>query len=318
MRRRHFLRTSLVFPWLPLALAACGRSSPISVGLHPWPGYDSLLLARHFGWLGQEVQLSERSNAGESIAGLQAGQLQAACLTLDEVLAVRASGMPLTVLLVMNESVGADVVLAQPGIRHPSELKGKRLAVELSAVGALVLQKLLIEAGLSQGDLELVDAPPDKHFALWQAGELDAAITYPPFSSLLKRNGAEVLFDSRQFPNTIFDVLAVRQDRMADHDRELRVLTQAHFRAIKHLRLNREDAMRRIAAWRQLSYDEAQASFGGLNLPDLNAHRRLLKPDSKLMTAARNLNDLMLESGRLSAPDPLNKLVTSQYLPEEH
>lgn len=316
MKRRRFLQTSLVLPWFPLSLSACGRT-PISVGLHPWPGYDSLLLARHFGWLGQEIQLSESSNAGESIAGLQDGRLHAACLTLDEALSVRASGVPLTVLLVMSESVGADAVLARPDIRHPKELKGKRLAVELSAVGALVLQKMLAEAGLSQADLELVDAPPNKHLALWQAGEIDAAITYSPFSSLLKRHGANILFDSRQFPNTIFDVLAVRQDGIAKRGKTLRLLTQAHFRALRHLRLNREDAMRRIAAWHHLSYEEVQVNFAGLRLPDSNENRHLLKAEGQLILAARHLSSLMRESDRLTAPDLLKDLVSNQYLPEE-
>jgi NitT/TauT family transport system substrate-binding protein len=58
----------------------------------PGRGCQPLLLARDFGWLGEAVVLHEGSNAGDSIAGLKDGKLNAACLTLDEVLSVRASG----------------------------------------------------------------------------------------------------------------------------------------------------------------------------------------------------------------------------------
>ncbi len=148
MNRRQLIQALLALLGPSLGLSGCARATPVTVGIHPWPGYEPLLLARDFGWLGEAVVLQEGSNAGESIAGLKDGKLNAACLTLDEVLSVRASGVPLTVILITNESVGADVVLARPDIRTPAELKGRRIAVEQGALGSLVLQKLLAAGGI--------------------------------------------------------------------------------------------------------------------------------------------------------------------------
>ena len=115
----------------------------MAVGIHPRPGYEPLLLARAFGWLPDGVRLREGHTAGDSVAALQAGELDAATLTLDEVLAVRASGIALTIVLVFDSSVGADMVMARPSIRALADIAGRRVAVERGAVGEIVLQKLL-------------------------------------------------------------------------------------------------------------------------------------------------------------------------------
>lgn len=317
MNRRQLIQALLTLPGTSLGLSGCARGTPVSVGIHPWPGYEPLLLARDFGWLSEAVVLHEGSNAGDSIAGLKDGKLNAACLTLDEVLSVRASGVPLTVILITNESVGADVVLARPDIRTPAEVKGKRIAVEQGALGSLVLQKLLAAGGMTAADIELVDAPPSDQLALWQAGKIDAAISYPPFAAQLVARGAVRIFDSRQFPHTVFDTLAVRRDFMAELDSALRVLINGHLRALEHLRTSREDALRRIAARRGLSFEEAEATYRGLNLPALSDNRRLLMPDGGLLAAARSLSQLMHASGLLAVPDALTGLVNADYLPRE-
>ena len=313
MNRRDLLRASFALPLtvFGLGLAACARTHPVQVGLHAWVGYEPLLLAEHFGWLGDKVRLHQGGSASDSIAGLEAGTLDAACLTLDEVLGVRARGLPLTVILVLNESVGADVVLARAGISALTDLEGKRLAVEKGGVGALVLQKLLMASGLTKDDIELIDVPPSEHAPLWHAGEIDAAISYPPYSKVLLRDGAVALFDSREFPQTIFDELAVRSDRMRHHRAALRTLVEGQLRALDHLRLSREDGLRRIGAWRGLEFEEVETSFRGLHLPGKAENYRLLAADGALPRAAQALSQLMA----IDTSDTLSDLVSTDFLP---
>lgn len=316
--RRQFLRVACAAPLAVTGLVACAPTRPLVIGIHPWPGYEPLLLARDFGWLPPLAQLEEGGNAGDSIAGLRAGRLDAACLTLDEVLSVRAGGLPLTVVLVLNESVGADVVLARPGIRSLADLKGRRLAVEKSAVGGIVLKKLLAAAGLRMEDLHLLSLPVDRHLDLWRRNEIDAAISFSPYADYLVREGAVRIYDSRQFPQTIFDTLAVRGDHLREHAATLRATVAAHLRALDHLRVNREDAMRRIAARRKLRFEEVEAGYAGLHLPDLMANRRALSASGSLSGAAGTLAAFMVENGLLPGPDNLAGLTTDAYLPRQN
>ncbi|MBP7469128.1 MAG: ABC transporter substrate-binding protein [Thauera sp.] len=317
MHRRAFLLRLAALAAGSAAASGCASGGQMAVGIHPWPGYEPLLLARAFGWLPDGVRLREGQTAGDSVAALQAGELDAAALTLDEVLAVRASGIALTIVLVFDSSVGADMVMAQPSIRALADIAGRRVAVERGAVGEIVLQKLLEAAGLDEAAVTVLDIAPDRQLDAWRAGEIDVAIGYEPFSSLLGREGARRLFDSRQFPGLIFDVLAVRRDRLAVHRAQVEALLAGHFRALAHLRVNREDGLRRIAAWRGLSFDEAERSYAGLNLPDVAGNRSYLDTSGArgILRAARELNALMLRAGRIKVADDLVGLIDPGFLP---
>jgi NitT/TauT family transport system substrate-binding protein len=317
MQRRAFLLRLAALAAGSAAVAGCTSGGPITVGIHPWPGYEPLYLARAFGWLADGVRLREGQTAGDSVAALQAGEVDAAALTLDEALSVRARGVALTIVLVFDSSVGADMVMARPSIQALADVAGRRIAVERGAVGELVLQKLLEAAGLDEADVTVLDLAPDRQLDAWRAGEIDVAIGYEPTSSLLGREGARRLFDSRQFPGVIFDVLAVRSDRLAAHRAQVDALLVGHFRALTHLRVNREDALRRIAAWRGLSYEEAERSFAGLNLPDAAGNRSYLDATGArgILRAARELNALMLRVGRLTVADDLVGLIDPSFLP---
>ena len=317
MQRRAFLLRLAALAAGSVAVGACTSGAPMLVGIHPWPGYEPLYLARNFGWLPEGVRLREGQTAGDSVAALQTGEVDAATLTLDEALSVRASGVALTVVLVFDSSVGADMVMARPSIRVPADVAGRRIAVERGAVGEVVLQKLLDAAGLEKADVTVLDLAPDRQLDAWRAGAIDVAIGYEPFSSLLGREGARRLFDSRQFPGIIFDVLAVRSDRLSALRAQVDALLVGHFRALTHLRVNREDALRRIAAWRGLSFDEAERSYTGLNLPDAAGNRSYLDPTGArgILRAARELNALMLRAGRIKQADDLVGLIDPGFLP---
>ena len=317
MQRRAFLLRLAALAAGSVAVGACTSGAPMSVGIHPWPGYEPLYLARNFGWLPEGVRLREGQTAGDSVAALQTGEVDAATLTLDEALSVRASGVALTVVLVFDSSVGADMVMARPSIRVPADVAGRRIAVERGAVGEVVLQKLLDAAGLEKADVTVLDLAPDRQLDAWRAGAIDVAIGYEPFSSLLGREGARRLFDSRQFPGIIFDVLAVRSDRLSALRAQVDALLVGHFRALTHLRVNREDALRRIAAWRGLSFDEAERSYTGLNLPDAAGNRSYLDPTGArgILRAARELNALMLRVGSIKQADDLVGLIDPSFLP---
>lgn len=315
MNRRECLALLAAGASSPLWLSGCTLRDDLVFGVHPWPGYEPLYLAREFGWLPEEVTLHHGRNAGESLTRMKRGELDGAALTLDEVLKARSEGLPLTVIMVLNDSVGADSVMARPEIRRLEELAGARIAVEPSAVGSLVLHQLRQAAGLSVDDLDVVDMPPDRQLAAWREGDIDAAVTYEPHASKLLREGARSLYDSSQFPDLILDVLAVRRDRIQWRASALEALVLAHFRGLEHVRVNPEDAMRRIAAWRELSPDEVRASFAGLELPGPAVNRRYL--DGKLLTAAAVLNEVMVAGGLLDSADDFDQLIDDRYLPGE-
>ena len=297
-------------------LAGCAPPQPLRLGSHPWIGHEPLLMAQDFRWLPSEVRMVMGKGSPDSLIGLQQGQLDGATLTLDETLTARSTGVPLCVVLVLDSSAGADLLLARHDLRSLPALRGRRLAVERTGVGELMMVKALAAAGLAESDVTLVELRVDEQPAAWADGRIDAAITYEPTASRLVRLGAHRLFDSRAIPDTIFDVLAVRHDRLSGRRAAIEAAVAGHFRGLHHLRTNRPDATYRIASRQAMQPSEVGLALAGVNLPELARNRLLLSPDSPLAAAARTLNQLIAGRRPAATTDTLNQLFDASYLPQ--
>ncbi|MDO8958606.1 MAG: ABC transporter substrate-binding protein [Rhodocyclaceae bacterium] len=198
-----------------LALVGCGEppAPPLRVGTNPWVGYDPLVLARERRLLDPgQVQVVELVSNTETQRTLRNGLLDGAAMTLDEALRLADEGVALKIVAVLDISHGADAVLAGPGITTPAQLKGRRIAVEQTALGALVLDRLLQAGGLRPDEVSLIQAEAGLHEGMLASGRVDAVITFEPMKSRIVALGNRVIFDSRQMPGEIVDVLAVRAD----------------------------------------------------------------------------------------------------------
>ncbi|MBI5451402.1 MAG: ABC transporter substrate-binding protein [Gammaproteobacteria bacterium] len=305
---------------LAQALAGCEwlGNTPVAIAAHIWPGYEPMFLAQTEGWLDASlVQLVEASSATESMQRLVTGGVQGAALTLDEVLKARAGGVPLSVVMVFDISAGADMLLARAGIKNLADLKGRRVGVEQGAVGSLMLSHVLRDAKLTKHDIEPVAVTIDKQLDAWTRNQVDAVVTYEPVSSKLLQRGAVKLYDSRQIPDAIVDVLAVRSEALDyRHATALRHLLAAYFRAHHHVHSNPHDAAYRMAGHLGLPEGDVLAAYQGLLLPDLASNRRLLSGrPPRLLTTARAVSALMVEEGLLPRQDTLTTLINADYLP---
>jgi len=316
MTRRLLLGLRLALAILPALLAACApQEPPLRIGTHAWVGYESLCLAQELGELPPGVALQHGQRAADTMAALRAGSVDAGTLTLDEMLQLRAAGTPLTAVLIFDSSSGADVLLARPGIGRLQDLAGRRIGYEPSAVGALVLAAALAQAGLTERAITPVELPLTEQVAAWKAGRVDAMVTYEPTAAQLQAQGAVRLFDSRQMPDTIFDVLAVRSDRIGNRTAALRKTVETHFRMRAYLNRNRDDAVYRMAEHQGVTAEDVRRALAGVTLPELAGNRYALQPGSRFEVAAQRLHRVMVERGMLVKPDALTGLFTADYLP---
>lgn len=307
---------------LASAVPGCGRDEgkPIAIAAHVWVGYEPLFLACREGWLdARQVRLIETASATESLQALSEGRVDGAALTLDETLKARETGLPLSVVMVFNISAGADMLVARPGIKQLASLKGQRIGFEPSSVGELLLAEVLRAGSLTPQDVQRVPLGVDKHREAWQLQQIDAAITYEPVATQLLALGAVKLFDSRQIPNTIVDVLALRREVLdSAHEGAVRHVIAAHFRALDHLRRNPQDAAYRMAGHLNLPAAEVLKAFKGLLIPDASNNMRLLAGTTPaLLASARKLSGIMVKGHFLAQEDTLAALVRADYLPSD-
>lgn len=315
------LVVGLLLPFSLFAvLAGCVRDQPVVIASQVWVGFEPMFMARALGWLDpNRVVLYETASGSASLEALLDGRVDGAALTLDEVLRMREQGMDLTVVLVFNVSAGADMVLARPPLSDLADMAGQRVAFEHGAVGELLVSEALRRAGLSLSDIVALDVAVDRHYEVWQTGAADVVVTYEPTASRLLEAGAINLFDSRELPDTIVDVLAVRTERLGRRqDAAITHLIESHLKALDHLHRNPQDAAYRMAERLELQAGEVLRAYRGLVLPDLASNERLLRARvPALQETARGLLAFKRERGLIAGTDDLRGLIDGRYLPAE-
>jgi len=314
MHRRHFLQLSLA-AGLAASLPGCGRGDPLRVGIHPWVGYEPLYLAEEFGWLPDTVQLVKGAAALPSMAGLVSGELDAAALTLDEALRVCSAGVDLRLVAVTNVSVGADMLLVRPDITTLDQLRRRTVGVELNGVSGVMLLHVLERAGLTTGDITVVDLPVDQHLQAWSDGVIDASVCYQPVAARLEQAGAVSLFDSRELPDTIFDVLAVTHRAEGRQPGPIKDLVAGHFAGYRYLVRNLHDAVYRIATRQGMAPELIRQALATVMLPDLAANQRYLARNGTIETTARRLARLLEREGLMDKHPEHERIASQQFLP---
>jgi NitT/TauT family transport system substrate-binding protein len=297
---------------LALLMGACAPepSPPMRIGTSPWPAGEILFLARQQNLLDERsFRLVEFSNSSEINRAFRNRTIEVAALTMDEVLYTVQNGMDPVIILVQDESRGADALLARPECKNLAALKGKRIAVEPGSIGAYFLTRALQHGGLTLKDVVPVHLPLEAHLRAYREGRVDAVVTYEPERSKLLEQGAEVLFDSRRLPGEIVDVLVVRRDYLVGHPERLTQLRRAWFSARAYLEHSRNAAIQIMAAREHVSPVEFEAMLHGLHLPDEVENRTLLGgPAPQLLPAATRLQNVMSEAGLLRGVVPVRPM----------
>lgn len=313
LSRRHWMTGTAC-----LGAGLLGCSPPpaeLRVGAINFAGYEFMFLAERLGWLaGTPVRLVEMRANTDTVRALALGRLEAAALTLDETLNALSEGIPLKVVMVFDLSAGADAVVARAPLRQPADLKGRRVGVEDSAVGAVMLAALLEAGGLTPADVHKVSVPLPSSAEAYRSGKVDAVVTAEPWASSLRAEGAATVFDSRAIPGRIVDVLVAREDALQSHSVALQHLMRAHFRALAHFRAHPMDTAPYMAQRLQMPPAEVPNAFQGLELPDAAANRALLGPQGHVVRGLPALAELLKAQGLLARPVAHEALVDPSWV----
>jgi len=317
--RRHFLRWAIAGGAALAGLAACARREPLlRVASNVWPGYELLHLAEARGYVAREsVRLIEMPSAADCIQNLAAGTLEGACLTLDEVLTALAGGVHLKVVCVLDVSLGADVLLARPDIHSLQKLKGRRLGVEQSGSGAVMLAATLQQAGLGANEVTIIHTPLMRQREAFLSGQVDALITFEPIPTQLQGTEVIRLFSSADIPGRIVDVLALRPKALEQSPEAVRQLLAGHFRARAEYLREPATALPILAGLLRLSPGQVPAAFSGIDLPDVAANRQWLGGNpARLVRTATDLAGVMRQAGLLPGACLVAGLADARFLPK--
>ena len=319
VKRLKSLQSILILCHLVFAISACSEEPTLRIGSNKWPGYEPFYLARDLHAFDRsDINLVELPSASDVMQYLRNGALDGGMLTLDEVITLIEENVPLRVILVMDVSNGADALLAQPDIKKLDNIKGKRVGVELSALGALMLESVLEASKLEVEQIKIVPLTFDHHENAFRTKAVDAVITFEPTRSRLLADNAVELFNSSQIPGRIIDVLVVREEILQTQTGHLRKLLAGYFEARRLMDSQPKIAVSKMAPRVNMEAEALQMAYAGMHLPDIQENQQWLGTQSpKLIDSANKLASLMKRKKLISRLPDLSRLAEKRFLPVE-
>jgi NitT/TauT family transport system substrate-binding protein len=319
MRRRIGLAAmGRISSWLAgLGLAALlqggcsGPASTLTVPVAPWAGTAYLQLAEERGFArgeGLMIRIDPHDDPQKIVQEWLRGELTIAPLTSVELVDV-CSRLPErcpVVVLVLDESRGADKLLVHRSIPTLRALRGRRVGLAPSSLGPFVLGRALESVGLDISEVTIVPTQPEAMGAALNNRSVDAVASFPPFSELVERLGiARTLFDSRAIPGEIVDVLVVEPAFLEANREAVVKLLRSWQRTHAWARRNPTEARNALARQLKVSDSAVARLEEGLAYFPLVQQQEMLRPGGPMSDNLRAVRDLQQQLGIVRPDAPL-------------
>lgn len=307
-----------------LALAGCGRLAerPLRLGLTDWPAYEYFYLAETLGLArarGLQLQVRQHSSLEDQRFSFERGDVEAIAVTVSDALAICQQVPPRCpeLVLVLDESRGADQLIARRPLSAPADLAGHRVGLEHSLLGEYLLQRSLETAGLGLGDVQLAYGGPRALLDQLRNGQLAAVVTYPPHSESLQQDPRfRPLFSSRQLPREVVDVLAVSPELVRQRPDQVGALVATWWAARSQAARDPEAADALMARRQGVSVAAFRGSEQAVHYVPAGDQGRWLAPGGWLESAVTRQAERLRASGRLDRATPLPR-INRRWLPPE-
>ena len=129
---RAALAVSLSSVVLGYAVAAGAQDTKVAIGISGWTGFAPLTLAKEAGIFkknGVDVTIKKIPQKDRHLA-IASGDVQCAATTVETYVVWNANGVPITQVVQLDKSYGADGLAVRNGIAKVADLKGKTVGVD--------------------------------------------------------------------------------------------------------------------------------------------------------------------------------------------
>lgn len=235
---------------------------PLIVGVTSWPGYAGGILANggfkenaqsiytaRYGLPVRFVLIEDIDARGKAFAKGGPDGIDIVWSTVDfwanELPGFIAGGINGKAFMQLDWSRGGDAMVAGASIKTVEDLKGKKIALTQFTPSHWLLEKALRTSHLTDGSREQIrkklvfTQDTSSARSAFVAGHVDAAVVWEPdVKQALKRQGAYVLFSSRDHPTIIADVMVAKEEFLKAHPRAIEAFARGWFDGVEEAKLN--------------------------------------------------------------------------------
>lgn len=251
--------------------ASADDDMSIALATQPWLGYGQWYVAKDqniFAKNGiKSVKITNFTADKDVNAALASGHVDVADVGSQTALQLIAAGLPVKIIMLEDESMTADGILANKDITSIKDLKGKRIGYEPGATSDILLHSAIKSAGLTWTDFTPAPMDADVVGAALIAGRLDIGVSYEPYiSAALKQNpNLYMIYSGKSVPGLISDVLVAREDVIKNKPKALKALVKSWADSVKYYQSNPAAAQAIIAKGIGATPEELKTAFDGLH-----------------------------------------------------
>ncbi|GAA6619733.1 ABC transporter substrate-binding protein [Scytonema sp. NUACC26] len=247
-------------------------------------------------------------------ANFSAGKYDGITLSLGSVIILSAANPDIQGVLVIGESTGADVVVAQSQIKTVAGLKGKKLGTNLGGFSEVFAIEMLKTANLTSDDVKLVKLEALEIPQYLKNNVIQAGHTWEPHLSEAIKLGGHILFTSKQTPSLIIDMIVFRGDIIRARPEDIRAFVRGWLQAATYWKANVREGNAIIS--KALKIPSNTISLEGVNLTDLAENQKFFQSSNpnSIYKTAKIYRDFFIRSGNVTRIPELKSLFNSSFL----
>jgi len=214
------------------------------------------------------------------------------------------------------DSGGTVAIVSRNEIESVADLAGQKVGVILGSYGEMLVRQMLISAGMSLRDIQLVNMDPSEVISGMTNQSIAAGYVWAPLDQDAVRAGHKVLYT--QTADTLApDVIVFREDVVTERPDDIRAFLNAWFEAVEFRNNNPEEA-------RQIIANATHKPVSSIPLtPDATLYTREdnlkffskdLSDQSSIYDMAQSNLNFRISRGDVTIPPDLEDILDPSYL----
>ncbi|MEJ7668985.1 MAG: ABC transporter substrate-binding protein [Casimicrobiaceae bacterium] len=318
---RQFKAPSLLtqlFPFIALAVLtpAVAQDTKVVMGISGWTGFAPLTLAKEAGIFkknGVDVTIKKIPQKDRHLA-IASGDIQCAATTVETYIVWNANGVPITQVLQLDKSYGADGLAARNSIQKIADLKGKTVGVDAPGTTSYFgLAWILKKNGMTIKDVNVATMSPQAAAQAFVAGQNDAAMTYEPYLSTVrdKPDTGKIIATTLDYP-MVMDTFGCTPTFIKENPKAVKAIVDSYFEAVEMIKKEPAKSYEIMGADVKQSGEQFAKSAAYLRWQDKAANQKFFA--GEIQAFSKEAADLLLEVGTIKSRPDINTIIDTQFI----
>jgi NitT/TauT family transport system substrate-binding protein len=288
----------------------------VAIGISGWTGFAPLTLAKEAGIFkknGVDATMKKIPQKDRHLA-IASGDIQCAATTVETFIIWNANGVPITQVVQLDKSYGADGLVVRNGIAKIGDLKGKTIAASAPGTAPyFTLAWILKKNGLSVKDVTIVNLEPGPAAQAFVAGQNDAAMTYEPYLSTVrdKPEAGKIIATTLDYP-MVMDTFGCTPKFIKENPKLVQAMVASYFEALELIKREPKKSFETMGADVKQSGEAFEKSQSYLRWQDRAANQRFFA--GEIQSFSKEAAQLLLEIGIIKAIPDLNALIDTSFI----